>query len=70
MTQQVLLCGGPGDGQQVKVGDDWDLIKWVPSDDAERVVARMEGHEAKDNDRDPVQYRRSLRSRRKFVYQP
>jgi hypothetical protein len=45
-------------------------IKWVPSDDSERVVARMEGHEPKDDGRDPIRYRRSLRTRDKFVYQP
>lgn len=66
-TERITLVGGPADGEQF----DWpggDLLKWVPADEREIVTARM--HERDDYHHRPILYRRSLRSRHRFVYQP
>jgi hypothetical protein len=67
--EQALLIGGPGNGQRVQVGRDWTLIRWKPQTSEEEAAIRQDGHTG-DPEMHQFVYRRSLRTRTRFVYQP
>lgn len=62
----ITLVGGPADGLKVE-WKDGNLLKWVPQTEHEKVTARMHNRPLNG---DPITYRRSLRSKSLFVYQP
>jgi hypothetical protein len=64
---KITLVGGPGDGETFEWGEGDDL-KWVPKLDRERIIVRTLGRPL--SEADPIRYRRSLRTRHLFVYQP
>jgi hypothetical protein len=66
--EEVRLVGGPGDSQTVKFTTGDDLLRWKPTDEREKITARMHGHT--NLELNPVLYRRSKRTRNLFVYQP
>jgi hypothetical protein len=64
---RITLIGGPGDGLEVE-WDRGDDLQWKPATDQDFITLRM--HHRVPSEHDPVRYRRSLRSRDLFVYQP
>lgn len=64
---RITLVGGPGDGLTLRWGDG-DRVEWRPVDEREKVMVRMMGRKSTADD--PIVYRRSLRTRNLFVYQP
>jgi hypothetical protein len=65
---KVTLVGGPGDGETFSFADDANVLIWVPCDEREQVLCRM--HDRPEPTKDPIEYRRSRRTRTLFVYQP
>jgi hypothetical protein len=67
--EHILLVGGPGDGQTFE----WkggDLLRWKPSSPADYEFVRANGFVGEAEVMQQFHYRRSLRTRSKFVYQP
>lgn len=67
-SELVQLVGGPGDGEEHRIAGKGDTIRWEPQTDHEKIALRMLGRIP--SSQDPVKYRRSLRTRNLFLYQP
>lgn len=65
---RITLVGGPGDGEEHTVASDTNLLEWKPETERDLVALRM--NQRVPSVHDPVKYRRSLRTRALFVYQP
>lgn len=67
-SEHIVLVGGPGDGEEYDLTGKGDLICWEPATDRDKVALRM--HSRIPSQLDRVLYRRSLRTRTQFLYQP
>jgi hypothetical protein len=67
-SARITLVGGPGDGQEFQFDVAATVLHWKAVEEVERITARTMGRPISVSD--PVTYRRSLRTRSLFVYQP
>ena len=67
-VEEIVLVGGPGDGSrhQWKGGD---LLRWIPKTPIEAEAVARAGW-AGNPELHQFYYRRSMRTRSKFVFQP
>ncbi len=67
-SEKITLQGGPGDGEVLDLGGKGDQLVWKPICERDLIAIRMNGRVPSEHD--PIKYRRSVRSRHIFIYQP
>lgn len=67
-TEKITLVGGPGDGEKLDWAGGGDLLQWKPMTERDFITLRM--HHRVPSEHDVIKYRRSIRTRNLFVYQP
>jgi len=67
--ETITLVGGPGDGEKHQWKSDSNLLRWVPKTREEEMRVTAAGFAGNPRNHH-LQYRRSLRTRSKFVFQP